>query len=677
MQTVRDLYILTVILFIKGIGSNSNVKPEVSSPKYSDLDVCSDKVHTVLNENWREIGSKESNNCDQKLKEGWYRFLINGKTAQLPSLCIKNKACGTVIPLRLDLHDQQLPTVNHSISVSVCGSYTILRKWDCCVLRQPAVVHNCGMFYVYRLSPPDRCDVGYCVVSEENQMKMHVFTAKTGEPSSELPNPTYPTSTTTYIPSTAKDNRCSSNERQCPNGCVPLSQSCPMTLDLNTLRRRIVHTFDTIRQTHYFTHKTTTRKIPTATTSIETSSEQVTTTYQSQSLPERTTPSADITSSVFTTLITAMTTKEDNRANIKETDQTTINNTSHTVDNTASTSENLNMSTFSVYDLKTQRTLDLSTLSQPTTTMSESRETTSKTAHNSGFHENQNEQPVFEESYCGVTLAFKFEASYLQNVNFTAFRKKLQVIFASLLNIYYVDNYGVYIEGIFSWKTRYHRETFKTYTSSHVHFGRGIHNQSNYYITVFAEDIFNTDKVLSTLLQNSTVVHYIQEEIKEFHATFLNKTSNNTEMTSREKPSTPYTPLLYTNFGLCIAVFLPVSIFVVCALIGVLKIKSKNRCMNLRRKSGQYYVKWEKALKRDVCKGIGYTENPMKDKDIIKGENSVKQNLISPKDKDSTEEDDNVANDKRGKKLADDSSWVLPTKEFYNPSVVQGLHTKL
>ncbi|XP_062603477.1 uncharacterized protein LOC134265245 isoform X1 [Saccostrea cucullata] len=680
MKTVRLIF--TVILFIKGTGSSSDVDPGVRSPKHSDLDVCNDKVHTVLDENWREIGSKHSSHCDQNLGEGWFRFIINGKPAQLPTLCIKNKACGTVVPLRLDLHDQPLPAVNHSVRVSVCGSYTILGKWDCCVLRQPAVVHNCGAFYVYRLRPPDRCDVGYCIVSEENQMKMHAFTAKTGEPSYELPNPTYQASTTTasYIPSTTKDNRCSSNERLCPNGCVPLSQSCPMTLDLSSLRRRVVHTFDTVRQTHYFTHKTTTRKTPTSMINSESSSEQAVTTYQSQSSPDRTTSAADINNrGVFTTVITAMMTKDENTANIKDTDQTTINSRSSTSHTTVTTSGNANMSTSSVHVFNSQSKSVLSTLSPPKMTKSDSQDINSKTTHKSGFHENQNEQPVPDESYCGITLAFGFEASYVQNVNFTDFRRKLQVIFASLLNIYYVENYGVYIEGIFSWKTRYHRETFKTYTSSHVHFGRGVRNQSNYYIIVFAEDIFNTvlylpDRVISTLLQNSTVVHYIEEEIKEFHATFLNKTLNNTDVTSREKP---YTPLLSTNFGLCIAVFLPVSICVVCSLIGILKINSKNRCMNLRRKSGQYYVKWERALKRDVCKGIGYKENTMKDKDTIKGENSVKQNLIPPKDRDTTEEDDNKANIKRGKIFADDSSWVVPIREFNKPNVVQGLQTKL
>lgn len=53
------------------------------------VDVCSDSGHTTLNDKWREIGNGGSGNCDQGLPEGWYKFQINGKPAQIPTLCIK------------------------------------------------------------------------------------------------------------------------------------------------------------------------------------------------------------------------------------------------------------------------------------------------------------------------------------------------------------------------------------------------------------------------------------------------------------------------------------------------------------------------------------------------------------------------------------------------------------
>lgn len=159
----------------------------------------------------------------------------------------------------------------------------------------------------------------------------------------------------------------------------------------------------------------------------------------------------------------------------------------------------------------------------------------------------------------------------LQRTNFTRFKNRLQVVFATLLNIYYVENHGIYIEGLFSWRMRYNREASKTYTSSHVHFGRGVHNDTLYFITLFAEDIFNEglyklkynldkwfllefhlkilkseiyilqkgsflglfifdwfelmysclilvlylpDTVLNTLVQNATVAAFIQEEVR-------------------------------------------------------------------------------------------------------------------------------------------------------------------
>jgi hypothetical protein len=86
-----------------------------------------------------------------------------------------------------------------------------------------------------------------------------------------------------------------------------------------------------------------------------------------------------------------------------------------------------------------------------------------------------------------------------------------------------------------------------------------------------------------------------------------------------------------------------------------------------------------------VCKGIEYIENPIKDKEITKSDISVKQNLISASDKDNTEEEDNAANDLRGKEQADDRSWTVTSGDYWTVTsgeyresdVSQGLHTKL
>lgn len=690
MVAVHSLVSLSVIIVIKGIGSVT----EAHSSVYSGADVCSDSGHTTLDEKWREIGNGGSGNCDQGLPEGWYKFQIDGKPAHLPTLCIKNKACGTVVPLRVDLHEQQVPAVNHSLRVSVCGSYTILGKWDCCVLRRPGVLRNCGAFFVYHLSPPDRCDVGFCVVGGDNPMKLHAFTAKTGEPSYDPPHPTYVPPTPTYT--TPGGRKCKTSERQCPNGCVPLSHSCPMTLDFDPLPKRIVHTFDTIRQTHYYTKRV--RTTPSKTTEDVGHSE--TTADQNQLSMSTTSSSTKEATADQHEMSTAPSSRTEDKSVTESvsnrekpiTDRSDHRGTYTTVISSITSgigsTKRLTTQDFRVTD----RTLGEQNATKKTTarTVVPSNTThinyTEASNHQSETsaaevkdHDKQKEQPVSDESYCGVVLAFEFQASYLQDTNFTGFRKRLQMVFASLLNIYYVEDHGIYLDGLFSWRMRYHREAPRTYSSSHVHFGRGVHNDSLYFITLFAEDIFNAvlylpDRVLLTLLQNATVAKYIQNEIQDFHATFLNLTIQTVDMTPGDHPSPPD---LLDNFSLRVSLAALLSFCFVCALIAVLKTKSKNRCMKLRRKSGQYYVKWEKALKRDVCKGIIYIENPTKDTCNIKGENSVNQTLIGPQERECPEEEDNLVNQQRGHHFSGPTSWTCPLPESKGLVFIQGVQTKL
>nr|XP_022300707.1 uncharacterized protein LOC111108914 [Crassostrea virginica] len=572
--TVRQFLCLSGIFYLACIGNATDVKPGADDTIYSGTGICSKSGHTTLDEKWREIGNGGTGNCDQGLPVGWYKFIINGKPATLPTLCIKNEACGTVVPLRVDLHDQPLPPVNSSLRVSVCGSYPILNKWDCCVLRRPAILHNCGSFLVYHLSPPDRCHVGYCVINEDNMMKLHAFTAKTGEASRGAAHPTFiPETTTSTTPSTTKATTkvtatgigCPANQRRCPDGCVPCL--------------KVVHDVG-----------------------LETTKEL----------------------------------KQPVRDRIRIPKQTQIS-----------------------------RKWEFYAGVQYPGSWDHGNST--------GFDyvDNQNEQPAMDESYCGVVLAFEFQASYLQN--------RLQVVFATLLNIYYVENHGIYIEGLFSWRMRYNREASKTYTSSHVHFGRGVHNDTLYFITLFAEDIFNEvlylpDTVLNTLLQNATVAAFIQEEIQDFHATFLNLTRKVVNVTPRVSPS-PAPPLMNIKLTLCVVFIAILLVCVTCALVAVRKNKNKNRCMKLRRKSGQYYVKWEKALKRDVCKGIGYIETPAKD--CLKGDYSVNQNLIGSPERGCTEEEENTANDQRRKQFTVHKAWTFPLPESNGLVFIPGLQTKL
>ncbi|KAL5015505.1 hypothetical protein ScPMuIL_009775 [Solemya velum] len=124
---------------------------------------CQD--HRVLDGSSRlpSITMNQNHECDQHLEEGWYRIQVNNRSAEIPTKCIKNFACGTKMPLRIDLEGQSMPPhAGETIEASLCSSFDILGKWDCCVLRRRTQIQNCGEFYIYYLFPVDRCPVAYC-----------------------------------------------------------------------------------------------------------------------------------------------------------------------------------------------------------------------------------------------------------------------------------------------------------------------------------------------------------------------------------------------------------------------------------------------------------------------------------------------------------------------------------
>ncbi|XP_060076431.1 uncharacterized protein LOC132556056 [Ylistrum balloti] len=148
----------------------------------SSLEICQN--HTVLNDKWREIGSKSGDNCDSDLQEGWYRLMTtDGHSASLPTTCIKNHVCGLEVAMWLNLLGEDLPQPGQTVPGSVCGSYPVLGMWQCCVVKETAFVHNCGNYFVYWLRSTDRCSVGYCGEGPRSDISPH--TVKTGEPVSE------------------------------------------------------------------------------------------------------------------------------------------------------------------------------------------------------------------------------------------------------------------------------------------------------------------------------------------------------------------------------------------------------------------------------------------------------------------------------------------------------------
>ncbi|KAK3612059.1 hypothetical protein CHS0354_021744 [Potamilus streckersoni] len=123
--------------------------------------------------------------CDTDLETGWYRFMLNNKSAEIPTVCLRNDLCGTQLPLRIELDGQVLPEMNQTINAFVCSSFSVLGMWDCCVLRQRTRIKNCGGFLVYYLTHSDRCPVSYCV--QESGLTPHIdMTAVGGQPVAAL-----------------------------------------------------------------------------------------------------------------------------------------------------------------------------------------------------------------------------------------------------------------------------------------------------------------------------------------------------------------------------------------------------------------------------------------------------------------------------------------------------------
>ncbi|KAK7108125.1 uncharacterized protein [Littorina saxatilis] len=124
---------------------------------------CAAENHTVLNDNWRDVNhQKDANMCDKSLPVGWYRFLINGTSATMPTRCIPEEHCGTSAPLWLDLQGADLPAVGQELHVRSCASW----KNECCHWEKPVTVLNCGTYFVYHLSQAPYCTLAYCATMQ-------------------------------------------------------------------------------------------------------------------------------------------------------------------------------------------------------------------------------------------------------------------------------------------------------------------------------------------------------------------------------------------------------------------------------------------------------------------------------------------------------------------------------
>lgn len=191
---------------------------------------------------------------------------------------------------------------------------------------------------------------------------------------------------------------------------------------VNPLPKRIVHTFDTIRQTHFFTKKVRTTPL---TTTDDTDNEKTTIDQNKMSvstIPPSTTKGRGIIETTSNQNDVSMSTREQPttiRTDPRETYTTVISSiTSGSGPRKHLTSSDIRVTVVSVGENSVTQTStnthvapDNTTHPNYTEVLTDQLETTKVAARD---HDNQNEQPAADESYCGVVLAFEFEASYLQ-----------------------------------------------------------------------------------------------------------------------------------------------------------------------------------------------------------------------------------------------------------------------
>ncbi|KAL8620675.1 hypothetical protein ACOMHN_029863 [Nucella lapillus] len=123
---------------------------------------CHPVNYTIIDDPRRVVAGRYTGSddmCDKGLIAGWYRFLLNGDNAQIPSACVPDNHCNTDAPTWMDLQGQAMPTAGQQVEARACSHWSS----NCCKWNVPLTVRNCGDFYVYRLRPVTTCDLAFCV----------------------------------------------------------------------------------------------------------------------------------------------------------------------------------------------------------------------------------------------------------------------------------------------------------------------------------------------------------------------------------------------------------------------------------------------------------------------------------------------------------------------------------
>ncbi|XP_076469645.1 pancreatic secretory granule membrane major glycoprotein GP2-like [Babylonia areolata] len=145
-------------------GELSSLVPDVDTEPRSLTvrDPCLDGSYNVINDSLRSSSKYERLNfhklCDLTMKSGWYRFLLDGENAVIPTCCVNIYHCGTDAPAWVDLQNNALPAEFREVSARACAHW----GEDCCRWETPIIVRNCGDFLLYKMRGIGHCEVAFC-----------------------------------------------------------------------------------------------------------------------------------------------------------------------------------------------------------------------------------------------------------------------------------------------------------------------------------------------------------------------------------------------------------------------------------------------------------------------------------------------------------------------------------
>ncbi|XP_078357489.1 uncharacterized protein LOC144642401 isoform X1 [Oculina patagonica] len=210
----------TVKTTTKAVTTESTTSLPTTAPVTIPLE-CQSYV-TLTSINRSANNDKKGSSCDDKLPRGWYRF-AGPAGNMMPTTCVPIRHCGTHAPGWLNgAH----PAVHEgTVRRDVCFHWK-----SCCSWRNSVLVRNCGSFYVYYLSPPLTCNLGYCGNGQqEPPTSPAVSTVTTTEPETTTPASTTKTTkeTTTPAPTTKTTKEPTTLPATTKKSTTPASSSRP------------------------------------------------------------------------------------------------------------------------------------------------------------------------------------------------------------------------------------------------------------------------------------------------------------------------------------------------------------------------------------------------------------------------------------------------------------------